>query len=121
MNRAELEAYIMDTYSADPDLPWAKYPTYKVFRHGNNRKWFALLMDVPKAKLGLQKDGVLEIVNLKCDPILVASLRSEPGFFPAYHMNKEQWITAALDGTVEDEKLKMLLDRSFQLTSAKKF
>ncbi len=31
-------------------------------------------------------------------------------------MSKDSWITFALDDSVEDEKLKFLLDRSFHLT-----
>ena len=34
-------------------------------------------------------DESIDVVNLKCDPLLIGSLRSEPGFFPAYHMNKD--------------------------------
>ncbi len=45
-------------------------------------------MDVPKNKLGLAGSDVIDVVNLKCDPILIGSLRKEPGIFPAYHMNK---------------------------------
>ena len=60
-------------------------------------------MDVPKNKLGLHDDCVLDVVNLKCDPILICSLLCENGFFPAYHMNKNSWITVALDNTVDDE------------------
>ena len=55
----------------------------------------------------------------KCDPILIRSLRGEPEIFPAYHMNKEQWLTAALDGSVSDEQIKMLLDMSYVLTATK--
>ena len=34
-------------------------------------------------------------------------------------MSKANWITVALDGSVPDEKLKMLLDLSYELTAAK--
>ena len=54
-------------------------------------------MDVPKNKLGLQGEEMLEVVDFKCDPILIGTLREEPGFFPAYHMSKDSWITVALD------------------------
>ena len=54
-------------------------------------------MDVPKKKLGLQGEEMLEVVDFKCDPILIGTLREEPGFFPAYHMSKDNWITVALD------------------------
>ena len=119
MDRAALKNYILETYHAVLDYPWQQYPNYAVFRRGNNQKWFALMMDLPKKNLGLNEDGLLEVVNLKCDPVLIASLRSEPGFFPAYHMNKTNWITVCLDGTVPAEKLKLLLDMSYELTPPK--
>lgn len=64
-------------------------PNFAVFWHSNNQKWFALIMDIPRSRLGLPGDELLDVVNLKCDPLLIGSLRSEPGFFPAYHMNKD--------------------------------
>lgn len=119
MNRMELGKYIQDNYKVKPDYPWAKYPNYEVYRHGNNKKWFALVMDVPKNKLGLQGEDILAIVNFKCDPILLGSLLSKKGFFPAYHMSKVRWISVALDGSVEDEEIKLLLDMSFDATASK--
>ena len=119
MKRAEFESFIMETYNAETDYPWLKYPNYEVFRHCNNRKWFALIMDVPKNKLGLQGEEMLKVVDFKCDPILIGTLREEPGFFPAYHMSKDSWITVALDGSVSDDKTKMLLDMSYEATIPK--
>ena len=119
MNKIELEKYILETYHAQLDYPWIKYPNYQVFRHNSNKKWFALVMRVPKSKLGLHEEDMLDVVNLKCDPIIVGALRTEPGFFPAYHMSKDNWITAALDGSVTEEKIKMLLEMSFNATAPK--
>ena len=34
-------------------------------------------------------------------------------------MNKENWITVALDESVSDEKLRMLVDMSYELTRKK--
>ena len=112
MNREELEAYILNHYSTAPDYPWADTPRAAVFRHTGNRKWFALLMEVPRDKLGLAGTEKLDIVNFKCDPILISSLRGETGIFPAYHMNKSSWITAALDVSVPAETIELLLDVS---------
>ena len=120
MNREQLEKILCETYAANMDWPWIKYPNYEVFRHSNNKKWFALIMDVSKNKLSLAGDEILDIVNFKCDPALIGSLRMENGFFPAYHMNKDSWITVALDGTVDDEKIKALADMSYELTSTMK-
>lgn len=119
MNRKELEDYIADVYGVCGEFPWADAPSYAVFRHSNNRKWFALVMDIPKEKLGLSDKGMLDILNVKCEPVMIDCLRTEPGFFPAYHMNKTNWITVALDGSVNHEKIKMLLDISYNLTAPK--
>ena len=48
MTREKLEKYIQNNYSAEPDYPWVKYPDYEVFRHTSNKKWFALIMEIPK-------------------------------------------------------------------------
>lgn len=119
MNREELEAYIQNHYATLPDYPWADTPRAAVFRHAGNRKWFALVMEVPRDKLGLAGTEKLDIVNFKCDPILISSLRGENGIFPAYHMNKASWITAALDGSVPAETIELLLDVSYELTKPK--
>ena len=119
MNREELETYILNHYSTEPDYPWSDTPRAAVFRHAGNRKWFALVMEVLRSRLGLPGAEQLDIVNFKCDPILIASLRGEPGIFPAYHMNKASWITAALDGSVSTETIELLLDVSYELTKPK--
>lgn len=119
MNRDDLEQFINENYNAESNYPWLKYPNYEVFRHSNNRKWFALIMDIPKNKLGLPGTDIIDVVNFKCDPLLIGSLLKEAGFFPAYHMNKESWITVALDKSVNDDTIKMLLDMSYDATALK--
>ena len=50
---------------------------------------------------------------------LIGSFREEPGIFPGWHMNKAHWLSVALDGTVEDEKIRFLVDMSYELTSGR--
>lgn len=119
MNRLELKQYIAETYGIEPDCPWIKNPNFEVYRHSNNKKWFALIMDIPRNRIGLRGTDTIDVVNLKCDPLLLGSVRTESGIFTAYHMNKENWVTAALDGSASDEIIKMLLDVSYELTVAK--
>ena len=116
MTRAELERYIAEIYSTQGENPWVQSPANTVFRHRHNRKWFAIIMDIPKEKLGLPSEEIISVANVKCDPRLIGSFREEPGIFPAYHMNKAHWLTIALDGSVEEGKLKFLLDMSYELT-----
>ena len=120
MNREEFIKYIAEIYGTDAEYPWDSAPMHAVFRHQSNRKWFALLMRLPKNKLGLHDDTIIDVLNLKCDPILIGNLRNEKGFFPAYHMNKTNWITVALDGSVDENQIKWLLDLSFDLTDKQK-
>lgn len=119
MTREKLERYIKDVYSVEGEHPWLDTPEGTVFRHPGNRKWFALVMDVAQDRLGLEGRNRIFVVNLKCDPLLVDTMRREPGFFSAYHMNKIHWITAALDGSAEDEKILFLLKKSYELTRPK--
>ena len=116
MNREELAAYLADTYGLEGEHLFAKYPSFLVFRHNGNRKWFAVIMDIPGKNLGLSVEGEISVVNLKCDTRLIGSFREEPGIFPGWHMNKTHWLSVALDGTVDDEKIKFLVDMSYNLT-----
>ncbi len=119
MNREKLEKYILDTYGIEPDHPWQDEPDNTVFRHQINRKWFALIMKISEEKLGREGRRPVDAVNLKCETALIGSMLLEPGIYPAYHMNKDHWITAALDGSAADEIILMLLDLSFSLTAPK--
>ena len=116
MNRQKLVVYLTDTYSTTGEHLVARYPNFQVFRHIGNKKWFAVLMDIPRKNLGMTGAGEFSVVNLKCDTRLIGSFREEPGVFPGWHMNKAHWLTVALDGTVEDEKIMFLVDMSYELT-----
>lgn len=119
MDRECFIAYIENEYGIKPDNPWPKYPEDEVLRHPANNKWFALVMAVSRRHLGFDSDEVIDVVNVKCDPALGASYRREAGILPAYHMNKDKWLTLLLDGTVPDEMIKELVDISFNLTRPK--
>jgi len=110
-------AYAREKYQAGPEYLWRNFPHYAVLRHKDNSKWFAIIMNVARAKLGLPDEGETDIINVKAGPDLSALLRGAPGIFPAYHMNKDLWLSAALDGTAPDNELFKLIDRSYALTA----
>ncbi len=116
MTRDELFQYAQDYHNVRPEYLWARTPGYAILRHAQNRKWYAAVIDISRARLGLPGEEIIDILNVKCDPALAASLNTQPGFLPAYHMNKEHWITVLLDGTVPDEEIRTLLDMSYELT-----
>ena len=119
MTREELTEWIFDEYSVEPDYPFPKDDVTCVFRHTDNRKWFGIVMVVPYRTIGINRDGNVDILNVKCDPIVMGSLRGKPGFRPAYHMNKDKWITILLDGSAQKEEITALLDMSWQMTKTK--
>lgn len=118
MTRHSLFHYTTTKYNTPPDYPWSD--TNAVLRHSSNRKWYGLVMEVGRDKLGLSGDGQIDVLTVKCDPILGSFLRTQEGFHPAYHMNKDKWITIRLDGSVPDDEIKNLIDLSYQLTEDKK-
>lgn len=119
MTRMEVLQYAGEQFGSEPEFLWAKYPGYCVLRHTNNKKWYAVLMDVPREKLGLPGDGIIDILDVKCDPILLGSLLGTDGFLPAYHMSKSSWVTIRLDGSVSSEEIINLLTISYDLTKNK--
>ena len=119
MTRQELIRHIASVYGAEPEFPFPQDQVSCVFRHGNNRKWFALAMRLPYRMLGMNREGAVDILNIKCDPFLIGSLRGKPGFLPAYHMNKDKWLTVLLDGSAGREEITGLLALSYELTAVK--
>lgn len=112
----DIQDYIEKTYGIAGEYPFAKDATTCVFRHPANRKWFAVIMEIPREKLGLSGAGQIRVVNVKCDTRLIGSFRQETGIFPAYHMSKAHWLTVALDGTADQGSIRFLLDMSYDLT-----
>jgi len=112
--RTAIFKYIEDNFGVTPEFPFKKYPRYAALknRHG---KWFGLVMNVPAQKLGLSGTTDLEILDIKVDPEFGELLRSKPGFLPAYHMNKEHWLSMVLDKATDEALLFQLLDDSYNL------
>ena len=50
-------------------------------------------MRVEKSKLGLDGDGTVDVLDVKCDPEMTGMIIQTYGFLPGYHMNKQHWIT----------------------------
>ena len=117
MNRAELFAYVDEAYGVKPEYLWESTPDAAVIRHPENRKWFGIVMSVLAKRLGLEGDRPVDVLNVKVDPADAAALTQADGILPAYHMNKQHWISIVLgDGGVPDGMLLSLLDTSWRLT-----
>ena len=81
----------------------------------------AVLLRVPRNRLGLSGEEETDILDVKCDPALARALCAEGkagGILPGYHMNKNHWITILLDGTVKKERIFPLLEMSRELAGS---
>lgn len=118
LNRDDIFYYAEVTYNTKPEYLWRKYPRYAVLRNPHSGKWYGILMDVPKMRLGLEGNGHADILNVKCAPMFIGPFLERQGFLPAYHMNKKNWISILLDGSVPEDEILHLLDLSFDLTES---
>ena len=91
----------------------------KVFRVKN--KMFATL----SLGKGNEKDTSNKMaghfcINLKCDPDEAIMLRDIfPAIIPGYHMNKAQWNTLILDGSIPQGEIERMMDNSYMLVVSK--
>ena len=121
MDRQNVFDYIKKKYKVLPEYPWRKYGGSAVFRHSDNSKWFALVMDVQGDKVGLPGTDYVDVINLKVDDMFFRDMIiQEDGVMPAYHMNKMHWISVRLDGTVPEDRVFSLIDMSYLATASAK-
>ena len=111
--------HIKTEYEANPEFLWPdRYPGYAVFRHGDNKKWFALVATISSKSLGLKEDKAIDVINLKFDKNHTYDFaETSDHIFPAYHMNKDNWITIWLDGTLPNGLVFELIKKSYLLSA----
>ena len=118
-----LAARIGELFGVRPDFPFDEEPHRKsgVFRHPDNRKWFALVMNIRwKSLLKNGDETRVDVVNLKADPAEIPELIKRAGVYPAYHMTHKNWITVTLDDRLSDGDILTLIENSYDLTKSKK-
>ena len=112
---------IKDKYGEEPEFAWEKFPFYGVFKNKNTNKWYGIIMNIDKSKLGENEDGEIEIIDVKLNSEEVECLLKKDGFYPAYHMNKKYWITIILNNTLSDELIMDLIQKSYFNSSNLKY
>lgn len=115
MTKQDFLSYCLDTYGTMPDYPFDDLLETAVMRHADNRKWYAIVMRVSRRKFGLDRDEVIDVVNLKLPPEMFGSFGATEGVYPAYHMNKQHWISVLLPDA-PDDVVRFLLNVSYAAT-----
>ena len=71
-------------------------------------------MDIPFEKIDKDKNGKVDIINVKLDDtMLLDLLLTQEGFYKGYHISRGNWISVTLDGRVDIKKIFELLDISY--------
>ena len=118
MTKQEFFELCSSSYLTSPDYPFDEDFETAVFRHADNRKWYAIVMRVSRRKFGFDSDEVIDVVNLKLPMEMFGSFGAADGVYPAYHMNKLHWISVLLPDAPEDV-VKFLVNTSFEATKVK--
>ena len=119
--REKICAYAKEKYASQEEHLWFRFPDYAVFRHTDNQKWYAIVMDVPDEKLGISGKRRVDVLNVKLDdPLFADLLLRQEGYFRGYHIARGNWISVLLDGTVPFQDVCELLDMSYSATASAK-
>lgn len=102
MTHQDIERYCLSKKGVVKEYPFDNVTA--VYKVGN--KMFALSRDESE-EVGL---------NLKCDPLYAAELRSiYESVIPGYHMNKKHWNTVTCNQDADDDLIKEWIDDSYGL------
>lgn len=102
MNLDEIRAYLNSKKFVTEELPFG--PQALVFK----------VMDKMFALVAWEEDPLY--ISLKCNPDRASALRtSYSSIKPAYHMNKKHWNMIYLDGELDNNQIKEMIDHSYEL------
>lgn len=101
MNGEDIRKYCLQKSEVTESLPFNN--TALVFKVNN--KMF-LILDLESEPR----------ISVKCDPETAIDLRERfSSVIPGYHLNKQQWNTIYIDGSIKDELIYQWIDDSYRL------
>ena len=118
MTKQAYLALCRELYGTVPDFPFDDWNESAVLRHSDSQKWYGIVMRIPRRKLGIASDELVDVVNLKLPTEMFGSFSPVDGVYPAYHMNKLHWISVLLPDA-QDDLIAFLTGVSYEATKAK--
>ncbi len=110
-------AHVRDVYGDELEFLWRQYPDCSIWRRQDTQKWYAALMELPKSKLGVDSEELVDVLDLRLPPGEMAGLIDRVRYFPGYHMNKKHWYTVCLDGSIPLEEIGERIAVSYSLAN----
>lgn len=115
----EIIKYVKDQYNDDLEYLWKNSKT-AIWRNKKNNKWYGLMLVVEESKLSIESNKLIEALNLRYQKSNIDSIIDNKKIFKGYHMNKKNWITIPLDGSMDIKKIYELIDNSYNISLEKK-
>lgn len=116
----EIIEYIKQKYNDELEFLWEKFEDVAIWRNKQNEKWYGLIMKISEQKLGIESEKIIEVIDIRYQKEEVQNIVDNKKIFPGYHMNKKSWITIKLDNSIETDKIKELIDNSYNISLKKK-
>lgn len=108
MTRQDVFSWCRQQYGTEPDYPWKDWNA--VLRHNDNNKWYGVIIEVDCSKQGMSGDGVVNVLNVKCNPNHHWFALNAGGILSGITiMNKEKWVSILLCEPVVDNEIKELI------------
>lgn len=107
--------FVKKEYGGELEFLWEKFSNNAIVRRADNKKWYVLFIKIPAKKLGIKDDKDVEVIDIRMSEDKIKTLINNKVFFPAYHMNKKHWVTILMDGSLPIDKIKKLIDESYNL------
>lgn len=108
-------AYVREKYRTELEFLWDSSPNSAVMRRADSKKWYGVIMTIPKNRLGFDSKEETEVINLHGKEEKLKALVDNIKYFPGWHMNKKYWMTVILDDSISDDELFLRIDESYNL------
>lgn len=115
MENKEILNYVKNVYGTTPEHCWIEHPECIILHTNDVDKWYGVLMNVSREKIGAEGDGNVWILTVRANTEVPADFVDDKGVFPGYLMNPKEWTSILLDGTVGEISILDFLDRSYEL------
>ncbi len=113
----QLLAHIQAKYGDELEYLWRKFPQNAIVRNQSKKKWYAVFLIVSKSKLTGDSEEKVEALNVRVPTQDLEASIDGISRFPGYHMNKKNWITLCLDGSIPFDELTTRLETSYHLAA----
>lgn len=101
MTKQQFLSYCLTTYGTSQDYPFDEDFETAVMRHADDRKWYAIVMNISRRKFGFDSDEVIDVGNLKLPTEMFGSFGAPDGV-PSVSHKKLHWISMLFPNVIDD-------------------